>query len=336
MINIDFSPNSIEYAFKSNEEIIDNADSIEKLDLPEHEDISSELIRAKKDIDSFSQDIGGAAKNIKSELSSILDKDFEYKFNLFVQLLSKGLTEESFPMNEWIEEKEKLNENFNNSHFSFLKSSTKNCENQEIKDLLIYEYLSIQKHCLNSNKSFKYMSGSGFIKDLNEFMIENALEETFINQKLKTETYDKINGIEYKSSQAYYWKVYSCLKNIDKNQHQVTSLLLDIKQEETKEFVSFLGKTDFFIKRNYKDFIEGFKKEPLRELVCLLENEQLRTKFFPEFLIQLENFKEKISLKKEDKEMFDSVIKELDKTNQYLTLSNKLDKKLEKSKTIKI
>lgn len=336
MINIDFSPNRVQDAFKANEEVIDNANNIERFDLPNHEDISHELSKAKSDMDSLAKDIEHSAKSVKIELSSLLENDFEYKFSLFVQLLSNGLTEESFPIKEWIEEKEKLDDNFNSSHFSFLKKSISKCENQEIKDLLIYEYLTIQKYCLNSNKSFKYMSGTSFIKELHELMNENSLKETFITEKLKNQIYSKEKGLEQISSQANYWRIHSFLKDIKNNQNQIISLLLDIKENEIKDFVTFLGKTDLFFKRNNRNYIEGFKQEPLREFLYILEDKTIRDNFFPEFIMNLDHLREKSSLKKEDEEVFDFVLKELVKGHQYLTLSNKLDKKLEKTKPIKI
>lgn len=336
MINIDFSPNRIQDAFKANEEVIDNANNIERFDLPNHEDISHELSKAKGDMDSLAKDIESSAKSVKIELSSLLENDFEYKFSLFVQLLSNGLTEESFPIKEWIEEKEKLDDNFNSSHFSFLKKSITKCENQEIKDLLIYEYLTIQKHCLNSYKSFKYMSGTSFIKELHELMAENSLKETFVNEKLKNQIYSKEKGLEYISSQANYWRIYSFLKDIKNNKTQIVSLLSDIKENEIKDFVTFLGKTDLFFKRNNRNYIECFKQEPLREFLYLFQDNMIKDNFFTEFIMNLDHLNEKSSLTKGDHEVFDFVIKELVKGYQYFTLSNKFVKKLEKIKTIKI
>lgn len=96
MIDIDFYPNSIINAVSSSEEINDLADGIERTTLPQHEEIDYELNRCKKDIDSNVSGISSSAKNINSELSTILNNDFDYKLNIYIQLLSKELTEELY------------------------------------------------------------------------------------------------------------------------------------------------------------------------------------------------------------------------------------------------
>lgn len=334
MIDIDFSPNSIISLFHANEEAKDSADIIERISLPENEDIENELLKSKKDLDSYAKTIISACDSVKSELSNILNKDFEHKFNLFVQLLSNYLIEESFPIQAWVNEKEKLDEIFSKNDFSLLVNKIHEIKNEKIKEKLINEYFNIIKVCLNSEKYFKYNSGLSLLNESEIVSKKLNISDADIFERLKNYTYQKENDKNIKlNSNANFWKIYSLLKN--KETEKSVEFLLDIKEDEIKNFVNFLGKTDFiFIKDVRFNTIKGFSGNNLRETLFLAENKELREKFFPKFLISLENYKNKIS--DSYKESFEYVIKELTQGHQYFTLLNKFDKKLPEIKKHKI
>lgn len=336
MIDIEFSPNSIIEAFKAAEESIDSADSLEKLSLPEQEDIERELESAKKEIDSFAKTITEQGKEIKSQLSSILNRDFEYKWNLYTQLLSNGLTEESFPIEEWIAEKECLEEVLSINDLKVIFKLAKNNSNEEIKNSLIYEGFNIVKACLNSTLSFKYGMGSSFIKESISLAKELDIKDFELSEKLRKSKYDKEKGSYKVNSQANYWKIYDLLKNIDENQKIIIEEISSIEKEEIKAFVYFLEKTDFLFSRNYSNRIEGFKKDNLRNTLFIAEDKHLRESFYPEFIKCMAIIQEKTYLSKEKKEDFSYVLQELEKGLHYLTLSNKLDKKMIETKKHKI
>lgn len=336
MINIDFSPNSIQDIFTSAEQVSSYADDIDRLSLPNHEDIDRELNSAKKDIDSYAKSIEQEAKEIKSNISNVLDKDFEYKFELFVQLVDKGLTDESFPITEWITEKQKLDESFSVRNFESLKNAIKNCENEDNKNNLEVEYLSIIEKYLNSPISFKHMSGKSFIKDCNDFIQENNKDCDNIYQNFKQFTYTKETGNSTVCSQANFWQTYHTMINIEDSLSQTITFLKQIPDNKIEDFVSFLSRTDFLFKRNHRNSIESFKKENLRNIIGVLHDQNIRENFLPGFINALNKVKENSYLKNEDKDMFEFVLKELEKTGQYLTLNNKFINKEEKTKTRKI
>lgn len=118
-----------------------------------------------------------------------------------------------------------------------------------------------------------------------------------------------------------------------KNTEKSVEFLLHIKEEEIKPLISFLGKTDFIFKRDNRNSIQGFLDNNLRDMLFLVENKELRENFFPQFLVGLEEYKNKIS--NNFKELFEYVTVELTQGHQYLSLSNNLDKKLTKDKKIK-
>lgn len=336
MINVDFLPNSIIDTLTNTQQVVSYADDIERINLPNHEDIDRELDNAKRDIDNYAKSIEQEAKEIKSNLSSMLDKDFTYKFELFVQLAAKGLIEESFPINDWLIEKQKLEETFSVSSFESLNSAIKNCEDEEIKNYLVSEYLSIIKECLNTPTSFKYMSGQSFIKELNRFVAENDKNNNDIYHYFKKPVYSKETGMGAICSQANFWQTYDAIKNIETSLNDSIIFLKQLPQNQIGAFVAFLSRTDFLFKKNYKYTIESFNKDNVRNIIGVLQDKEIRDNFLPPFLICLNEFKEKSPLKNEDKEMFAFVIKELDKAGQYWNLSNKLVKKEEKTKINKI
>lgn len=339
MINIDFSPNSIIDLLKNAQQVVSYADDIERVTLPNHEDIDRDLDNAKRDIDNYAKSIDQEGREIKSGLSSVIDKDFTYKFELFVQLAAQGLTEESFPITDWLTEKQQLDETFSVNNFYSLNSAIKNCENEDIKSYLENEYLSILKECLNCRISFKYMTGQSFVQELNRFISESQKDCMNIYQYFKKPVYNKETGMDSICSQANFWQTYYALKNIEQspeNLENATMFVKQIPQSQIGEFVAFLSRTDFLFKKNYKYTIESFNKDNVRNIIGVLHDKHIRDNFLPPFLICLNEFKEKSPLKNEDKEMFAFVIKELDKAGQYLTLSNKLVKKEEKTKTHKI
>lgn len=339
MIDIDFYPNSIINAISSSEEINDLADGIERTTLPQHEEIDYELNRCKKDIDSNVSGISSSAKNINSELSTILNNDFDYKLNIYIQLLSKELTDNTFPIGDWIEEKKKLKESFNYNSFNIILDAIKNTEKEDIKDTLIDEYCRIIKVCLNSSIAFKHNVGGSWIGDIQNLVKDFLLDDKKIFEEFKEKKYireNEILNITTEFSQANYWSIYSLLNNIDENREKIYSYILPMKEKEIVNFVLFLEKTDFFVKRDFKDRIQGFKKEKLRETLFLCENKELRENFFLEYLNTLEKINNRIYLPKEHKETFEHVLGELKKGHQYLTLMNKLDKKMIETKKSKI
>lgn len=336
MIEIDFSPNSIIEALKASDETIDSADSLERLSLPEQEDIERELEKSKKDIDSFAKTITEQGKEIKSQLSSILNKDFEHKWNLYIQLLSNGLTEESFPIEDWISEKESLEETFNINELKSIFKLAKISTNEEIKNTLIYEGFNIVKSCLNSPLSFKYGMGVSFIKESISLAKELEITDFELSDKFKKSKYDKEIGSYKVNSQANYWKIYNLLKNPEENPESIIVEISTIKKEEIKEFVYFLEKSDFIFQRDYANRIDGFKKENLRNTLFLAEDKFLRDNFYPDFIKCIKSIQEKPFMNKQNKENFAYVLEELEKGLHYLTLSNKLDKKLVDIKKHKI
>lgn len=339
MIDIDFSPISIAEAFKANAQILDEADTMERMDFPEHDDIEKDLKKSKKEIDSCAKNITSQSEQVSSELSGILNKDFEHKFKLFVQLLTNGLTEESFPIEDWIEQKENIEEVFRKDDFYFLANAINETKNKEIKKLLISEYANIVKCYLNCSLSFKYNSGMELFKGYKSLIKDCEINDIDIFEQFKKLTYIKENDkLESHKicSNANYWNIYSLLTSSPQDTDKIIDFVLHVKDKQIAEFVFFLEKTDFFIKRNYKNQSEDFKKEPIRETLFLAENKELRENFFLEYVSYLENISKKSYLSNEKKEIFDYVLKELRTGHQYLTLLNKLDKKLIETKKLKI
>lgn len=335
MIDIDFSPNSIISSLKLNEEILDCADSLERMSLPENDDISRELDKVKKEIDSYASSITTQSKDLLSELSSILNKDFEYKLNLYIQLLKTGLTEEEFPIQEWISEKEKLEESFSVNDFNGFLKEIKQSTNKDNQENLITQYFNIIKSYLNSNLSFKDNNGFTFFNEINKLGQDLLISNDDLFEKLKSCNYIKEKGYFKECSQTNFWNIYVLLKKPEENYQDITKYLLQINKDKIKDFVSFLEKTDFFLVRDYKNKITGFKQNNLREMLSFADNKELRDVFFPEYMTHLEKAKNRLFSNK-DKESFECVLIELEKGIYCLNLLNKFDKKFTTTKSNKI
>lgn len=339
MIDIDFSPISIDEAFKANAQILDEADTMARMDLPEHEDIEKDLNKSRKEIDSCTKNITSQSEEVSSELSGILNKDFEHKFSLFVQLLSKDLIEDSFPINDWIEQKETLKEVFKSDDFNLLVDAIKNTEREETRQILMSEYEKIVKCYLNSALSFKSQSGIGLFKEYIKLIKDSEIQDIDVFEKFKHTIYTKEKNKSQSQkicSNANYWHIYLELTRPVKINDKIINFLLHVKDSQINDFVIFLEKTDFFIERNYKNIFQNFKKEPIRETLFLAENKELRETFFLEYISSLEKVSQKSYLSKEKVEDFNYCLKELSKGYEFLTLFNKLDKTFKNTKPYKI
>lgn len=91
MIDFNFEPQAIDL-IKSIDVIKEHGESISQVSLPSHEDIGSEIQSEEKNIQSLGKEILSANEDILSDIKSMFSNDFDSKFYLYVQLLSKNIT----------------------------------------------------------------------------------------------------------------------------------------------------------------------------------------------------------------------------------------------------
>lgn len=337
MIDFNFEPQAIDL-IKSIDVIKEHGESLSQVSLPSHEDIEREIQSEEKNIQSLGKEIVTANDDVLSELKNMFSSDFDSKISLFKQLVSINLTEEIFPIKEWIKVADSLDYIISYNDIQTIESAIENQNNQEIKETLIYNFNNIIKELLNSKQSLKYNNGNNIIKNYISFMKKNGKNDTEIDDSLKSRVYEN-KEVKLKNSNANFWKIYLIMNDIESNKEQIKE---KIKDFDINQFFSFIMDTDLFVNYSYKSngkrSLSSIKINKLRDLIILMDDEKLQKDFFPHFLEKLKNFEKNIYLSKENQETFSFLLLELEKGLNCLTLTSKLNtNKIEtKEKKVKI
>jgi len=326
MIDFNFEPQAIDL-IKSIEVIKEHGESLSQVSLPSHEDIEREIQNEEKNIQSLGKEIVTANDDVLSEIKNIFSNDFENKISLFKQLLSINLTEDIFPIDEWINVADSLDYMISYNDIQTIESAIENQNNQEIKETLIYNFNNIIKQLLNNNQSFKYNSGKNIIENYVNFMKKIGKSEDEIDGFLKNRIYEN-KEVSLKNSGANFWKTYLSMNEIENNKDKIIE---DLKKFNVNDFFKFIMETDIFVKYSNKKLfsgkrnIESLKINKLREMIIIMEDNILQKEFFPTFLEELKKFEKICNLNQQNKEDFNFLILELEKGLHCLTLTSKLN-----------
>jgi len=324
MIDFNFEPQAIDL-IKSIDVIKEHGESLSQVSLPSHEDIEREIQSEEKNIQSLGKEIVTANDDVLSELKNMFSSDFDSKISLFTQLVSTNLTEEVFPIKQWNEVAEKLDYLINYNDVKIIANAIEIQNNQEIKDTLLYNFNNIIKELLNSDKSFKYSNGKSIIENYINFMKKIGKNDSEIDDGLKSRIYEN-KEVQLKNSNANFWKLYLIMNDIENNKEKIKETLKDF---DINQFFSFIMNTDLFVSYSYKSngkrSVSSIKINKLRELIILMEDENLQKEFFPNFLDKLKKFEKNMYLSTESKENFNFLMLELEKGLHCLTLTSKLN-----------